>query len=57
MVSGTADPKVLCSAFGVADNTELLANKVSALAVQSVSVWEQQVKRAEVLRDQSLIPE
>ena len=46
VVSIAADPKVLCSAFDVADNTELLANKVSALAVQSVSVWEQQVKRA-----------
>ncbi len=36
--------KVLCSAFDVADNTEL--HKVSELVVQSVSVWEQQVKRA-----------
>ena len=46
VVSIAADPKVLCSAFDVADNTELLANKVSELVVQSVSVWEQQVKRA-----------
>lgn len=46
VVSIAADPKVLCSAFDVADNTELLAKKVSELMVQSVSVWEQQVKRA-----------
>lgn len=46
VVSIAADPKVLCSAFDVADNTELLAKKVSELVVQSVSVWEQQVKRA-----------
>ena len=46
VVSIAADPKVLCSAFDVADNTELLAKKVSALVAQSVSVWEQQVKRA-----------
>ena len=46
VVSITADPKVLCSPFGVADNTELLAKKVSELVVKSVSVWEQQVKRA-----------
>ena len=46
VVSITADPKVLCSAFGVAGNTELLANKVSELVVHSVSAWEQQVKRA-----------
>lgn len=46
VVSIAADPKVLCSAFDVADNTELLAKKVSELAVQSVIVWEQQVKRA-----------
>lgn len=45
VVSIAADPKVLCSAFDVADNTELLAKKVSELVVQSVSVWEQQVKR------------
>ena len=46
MVSIAADPKVLCSAFDVADNIELLAKKVSELVVQSVSAWEQQVKRA-----------
>ena len=46
VVSIAADPKVLCSAFDVADNTELLAKKVSELVVQSVSAWEQQVKRA-----------
>ncbi|MBF0920273.1 MAG: hypothetical protein HXK43_06505 [Atopobium sp.] len=46
VVSIAADPKVFCSAFDVADNTELLAKKVSELVVQSVSVWEQQVKRA-----------
>ena len=46
VVSIAADPKVLCSAFGVADNTELLAKKVSELVVKSVSVWEQQAKRA-----------
>ena len=46
VVSIAAGPKVLCSAFDVADNTELLAKKVSELVVQSVSAWEQQVKRA-----------
>ena len=46
VVSIAADPKVLCSAFDVADNTELLAKKVSELVIQSVSAWEQQVKRA-----------
>ena len=46
VVSIAADPKVLCSAFDVADNTELLVKKVSELVVQSISVWEQQVKRA-----------
>lgn len=46
VVSVVADVKTLCSAFDVADNTELLAKKVSDLVVQSVSVWEQQVKRA-----------
>lgn len=46
VVSITANPKVLYSAFDVADNTELLAKKVSELVVKSVSVWEQQVKRA-----------
>lgn len=46
VVSIAAAPKVLCSALDVADNTELLAKKVSELVVQSVSVWEQQVKRA-----------
>ena len=45
VVSIAADSGALCSVFGVAGNTELLANKVSVLAVQSVSVWEQQVKR------------
>ncbi|WP_314019523.1 hypothetical protein [Lancefieldella parvula] len=46
VVSIAADVKTLSSAFGVAGNTELLANKVSELVVQSVSAWEQQVKRA-----------
>ena len=46
VVSIAADSGVLSSAFGVAGNTELLAKKVSELVVQSVSVWEQQVKRA-----------
>ena len=46
VVSIVADPKVLCSAFDVVDNIELLAKKVSELVVQSVSAWEQQVKRA-----------
>ena len=46
VVSIAADPKVLCSTFDAASNTELLAKKVSALVAQSVSVWEQQVKRA-----------
>ena len=46
VVSIAADSKALCSALDVADNTELLAKKVSELVVQSVSVWEQQVKRA-----------
>ena len=46
VVSVVADAKVLSPVFDVADNTELLANKVSELVVQSVSVWEQQVKRA-----------
>lgn len=46
VVSIVADVKALSSAFGVAGNTEFLANKVSELVVQSVSVWEQQVKRA-----------
>ena len=46
VVSIAANPKVLSSAFGVAGNTELLTKKVSELVVQSVSVWEQQVKRA-----------
>ncbi|MBF0905822.1 MAG: hypothetical protein HXK37_04180, partial [Atopobium sp.] len=45
VVSIAADVKTLSSAFGVAGNTELLANKVSELVVQSVSAWEQQVKR------------
>ena len=46
VVSIAADSGALCSAFDVVDNTELLAKKISALVVQSVSVWEQQVKRA-----------
>ena len=46
VVSIAADPKVLCSAFDAASNTELLAKKVSALVAQSVSAWEEQVKRA-----------
>ena len=46
VVSIVADVKTLSSAFGVAGNTELLAKKVSELVVQSVSAWEQQVKRA-----------
>ena len=46
VVSIAADSKALCSALDVADNMELLAKKVSELVVKSVSVWEQQVKRA-----------
>ena len=46
VVSIVADSKALCSALDVADNTELLANRVSELVVQSISAWEQQVKRA-----------
>ena len=46
VVSIAADSGALCLAFDVADNIELLAKKVSELVVQSVSVWEQQVKRA-----------
>ena len=46
VVSIAADSGALNSAFGVADNAELLAKKVSELVVQSVSVWEKQVKRA-----------
>lgn len=46
VVSIAADSGALCSAFDVADNIELLAKKVSELVVKSVSVWEQQVKRA-----------
>lgn len=46
VVSIAADSGALNSAFGVAGNTELLAKKVSELVVQSVSVWELQVKRA-----------
>ena len=45
VVSVVADAKELSLAFDVADNMELLAKKVSELVVQSVSVWEQQVKR------------
>ncbi|MBS6730989.1 MAG: hypothetical protein KH221_04595 [Atopobium sp.] len=46
VVSVVADAKLLSPVFDVADNTELLAKKVSELVVQSVSAWEQQVKRA-----------
>ena len=46
VVSIAADSGSLSSAFDVAGNTELLAKKVSELVVQSVSVWEQQVKGA-----------
>lgn len=46
VVSIAADSGSLSSAFDVTGNTELLAKKVSELVVQSVSVWEQQVKRA-----------
>jgi len=46
VVSVAADSGALNSAFDVSDNTELLAKKISELVVQSVSVWEQQVKRA-----------
>lgn len=46
VVSIAANRKALCSAFDAADNIELLANKVSELVVQSISAWEQQVKRA-----------
>ena len=45
VVSVVADAKLLGPVFDVADNTELLAKKVSELVVQSVSAWEQQVKR------------
>ena len=46
VVSIATDSGALCSALGVAGNTELLAKKVSELVVQSVSAWEEQVKRA-----------
>ena len=46
VVSVVADSEALCSVFDVTDNKELLAKKVSELVVQSVSAWEQQVKRA-----------
>lgn len=46
VVRVVADAKVLSLAFDVADNIEFLAKKVSELVVQSVSAWEQQVKRA-----------
>ena len=45
VVSIAAESEALCSAFDPTGNTELLAKKVSELVVQSVSVWEQQVKR------------
>ncbi len=46
VVSVFADAKALNSVFGVAENKELLAKKVSELIVQSVGTWEQQVKHA-----------
>ena len=46
VVSVAADAKALSLAFDVANNTDLLAKKVFELVVQSVSAWEQQVKRA-----------
>lgn len=46
VIGVVADAKTLSLAFDVADNIELLAKKVSELVVQSVSAWEQQVKRA-----------
>ena len=46
VVSVVADAKALSLAFDVANNMELLVKKVSELVVQSVSAWEQQVKRA-----------
>lgn len=46
VVSVVADARAMSLAFDVADNTELLAKRVSELVVQSVSAWEQQVKRA-----------
>ena len=46
VISVVADAKALSFAFDVADNIELLAKRVSELVVQSVSAWEQQVKRA-----------
>ena len=46
VVSVAADAKALSLAFDVANNTDLLAKKMSELVVQSVSAWEQQVKRA-----------
>ncbi len=47
VVSIAADVNALSPAFNASDNTELLAKKVSELVVKSVSVWEQQVKRAQ----------
>ncbi len=46
VVSITADSEAMSSAFDASDNAELLAKKVSELVAKSVSVWEQQVKRA-----------
>lgn len=46
VISVVADARALSLAFDVADNTEFLVKKVSELVVQSVSTWEQQVKRA-----------
>lgn len=45
VVSVVADTKALSLTFDAADNTELLAKKISELVIQSVSAWEQQVKR------------
>lgn len=46
VVSVAEDSDALCTAFDAADNAESLAKKISELVVQSVSTWEQQVKRA-----------
>ena len=46
VISVVADARALSLAFDVADNTEFLVKKISELVVQSVSTWEQQVKRA-----------
>ncbi len=49
-------PKVLCSAFDVADNTELLIRSLSWWFV-SIGAWEQQVGVQGVLRPIALILE